>query len=602
MIRQSVYSPRSQRNLGPTDPFESGESEASGRPPEIGRILENLLRRGRLILACVGVGATLAIIASLVLLPRYTAKALLMDTDSEIGDVARRADEGAIDTHIAMLSSQAHLEHVLAAMEQDPQLKGRYARVSDLERHLKVMQELRSHLISINFTAKSPVVAAGVANEIARLYVEESVSPPDARTADAAALRIAELEETYKQALELKRLQATQVGVGDAARRDTLQRVADLQSEIDAEKLRQSLAQRQDENRKQALALSPPIRIYALARPPELPSSTRPIWMIIPAMLASALFGVALAHLMGRLDRRIQTANDLRRIFAVPVAGAIPPKSIYQVDIQSAKRSASGYDSAIQSLAVNIFLNPKARLKWTVMVTCADTSNGDALALDLALAAARMKNVLFAVIGDRSAMAHYGEAADAALRDGARIDFLSLAGDGTQLLAQAASGTLSRTLTEFRRTYDWIVLAAPPASASPVAQVLAGMANAIVVSVATGATTVDDVAATLKELSPMGEFESDPGLRRRLVFAMTEASGSPAVVARLPSKGAAPAPKTPSNDRSRLARAMITLPESPTWLRPLDKPASTKKPETKYTAGGMNGAEKNHAAIEGAAK
>jgi hypothetical protein len=236
------------------------------------------------------------------------------------------------------------------------------------------------------------------------------------------------------------------------------------------------------------------------------------------------------------------------------------------------------------------------------MVTCADTSNGDALALDLALAAARMKNVLFAVIGDRSAMAHYGEAADAALRDGARIDFLSLAGDGTQLLAQAASGTLSRTLTEFRRTYDWIVLAAPPASASPVAQVLAGMANAIVVSVATGATTVDDVAATLKELSPMGEFESDPGLRRRLVFAMTEASGSPAVVARLPSKGAAPAPKTPSNDRSRLARAMITLPESPTWLRPLDKPASTKKPETKYTAGGMNGAEKNHAAIEGAAK
>jgi len=36
-----------------------------------------------------------------------------------------------------MLSSQAHLEQVLAAMEQDPQLKGRYARVSDLERSLE---------------------------------------------------------------------------------------------------------------------------------------------------------------------------------------------------------------------------------------------------------------------------------------------------------------------------------------------------------------------------------------------------------------------------------------------------------------------------------
>ncbi len=321
MIRQSVYSPRSQRNLGPADPFEPSETEASNRPPEIGRIVENLVRRGRLILVCIGVGATLAIIASLVLLPRYTAKALLMDTDSENGDVARRADEGAIDTHIAMLSSQAHLEHVLAAMEQDPQLKGRYARVSDLERHLKVMQELRSHLISINFTAKSPVVAAGVANEIARLYVEESVSPPDARTADAAARRIAELEDTYQQVLELKHLQGR-----TRRHRGRAPRHAPAASPIcRARSTRRNFAGRLRNARTKTanrLSASPPIRIYALARPPELPSSTRPIWLIIPAMLASALFGVALAHLMGRLDRRVQTANDLRRIFAVPIAGA----------------------------------------------------------------------------------------------------------------------------------------------------------------------------------------------------------------------------------------------------------------------------------------
>jgi polysaccharide biosynthesis transport protein len=601
MIRQSLYTQRSQRNLVPSDPFEPNEGEAGGRPPEIGRILENVSRRWRLILTCVGVGATLALIAGLVLLPRYTAKALLIDTESE-SDITRRADEGAIDTHIAMLTSQAHLEHVLAAMEQDPQLKGRYARVSDLERHLKVMQELRSHLVAINFTAKSPQVAAGVANEIARLYIEESVSLPNGRTDEAAKRRIGELEENYLQALDNERLLASQPDVSESARRDAARRVADVQSEIDAEKLRQSLAQRQDENRKQALALSPPIRIYALARPPELPSSTRPIWLVIPAIIASALFGVALAHVLGRFDRRIQTPGDLRRIFAIPIAGAIPPKSLYQIDIRAAKRSASGYDAAIQSLAVNIFLNPKARLKWTVMVTCADVCNGDTLALDLALSAARMKSVLFAVVGDRAAMAHYSDAAEAALRDGARIDFLSLASDGPQLLAQAASGTLSRTLTEFRRTYDWIVLAAPPASSSPVAQVLAGMANAIVVTVAAGATTVEDVAATLKELSPMGEFESDAGLRRRLVFAMTEA-GSPTGAARLPSKGEAPtAAKAPSNDRMRLARAMITLPESPTWLRPLEKPAPAKKPEAKSTVGGMNGAEKNHVAIEGAAK
>jgi uncharacterized protein involved in exopolysaccharide biosynthesis len=598
MIRQSVYSPRSQRNLS-SDPYEPNEAESVVRPPEVGRVLENVVRRWRLILACVCVGATLALVAGVILLPRYTAKALLIDTESENSDPAHR-DEGAIDTHIAMLTSQAHLERVLAMIEQNPQLKGRYARVSDLERHLKVLQELRSHLIAINFTAKSPEVAAGVANAIARLYIEDSVSPPDARSGEAAARRIGELEETYQQALEMKRQQAAQPDVSEAAIRDAGQRLADLQSEIDAEKLRQSLAQRQIENRKQALALSPPIRIYALARPPELPSSTRPIWLVIPAMIASALFGVALAHLLGRFDRRIRSPADLRRMFAVPIAGALPPKSFYKIDIQSTKRSASGYDAAIQSLAVNIFLGPKARPKWTVLVTCAEASDGDALALDLALAAGRMKNVLFAVVGDRATMAHYADTADAALRDGARVDFLSLAGDGTQMLAQAATGTLARTLTEFRRTYDWIVLAAPPAASSPVAQVLAGMANAIVVTVATGATTVDNIATALKELSPMGEFESDAGLRRRLVFAMTAAPGSSAGVARLPPKGKSAA-KTPSNERI-LPRAMIAVPERPAWLRPPDKSAPAKKPELKSTDGGMNGGEKNHVAIEGAAK
>jgi uncharacterized protein involved in exopolysaccharide biosynthesis len=490
------------------------------------RMIETLIERRKLVLTCIGIGAALAIFSALVLMPRYTAKALLIYNDTETADGARRADDGAIDTHIAMLTSRAHLDRALAEMENDEMLRGRFKSALDIERHLKVMQELRSHLLSVNFTARSPEVAARVANEIAQAYVDESLSPDASTAAEETARQmrhIDELEGKYQQALADRKELDGRPDADAAVLNKADARLADIQQELDAARLNQTLAQRQAANRRQILALSPPIKVYALARPPEQPSSARPILIIVPAIIASALFGVALALLLGRLDRRVRSAGDLRRAFSFPVAGSAPSKLYQAGKLNSSQRNAADYDSAIEEMAVNIFLAPGAKVKQTVVVASAGGSPQNDLAFDLALAASRMKSVLLAVADHDSMAAQYAEAADAARRGGAQIHCCLLAADRADLLAQAASGALARTLQDMRRCYDWIVLAAPSTSASPAARVMVRLADSVVLNVAAGTTEYRDVATSLREVSALGEASRFGRPRRKVFFALTDA-------------------------------------------------------------------------------
>jgi capsular polysaccharide biosynthesis protein len=544
------------------DGFPSGESSRV----DFAGMIQTLIERRKLVLICIGVGAALAIFSALILMPRYTAKALLIYNDSETADSARRADDSAIDTHIAMLTSRAHLDRALAEMNNDELLSGRFKSALDVERHLKVMQELRSHLISVNFTARSPEVAARVANEIAEAYVDESLSPDASAEASARQMRrIDELEGKYRQALTERKELDGHPDADAAALSKADARVADLQQELDAERLNQTLAQRQAANRRQVLALSPPIKVYALARPPEQPSSARPILIIVPAIIASALFGVALALLLGRLDRHIRNAGDLRRTFPFPVAGSAPPKLYQPGQMKSSQRNAANYDAAIEEMAVNIFMAPGARTKQTVVVAPAGGSQQNDLAFDLALAASRMKSVLLAVADHDSMAAQYAEAADAARRGGAQIHCCLLAADRADLLAQAASGALARTLQDMRRCYDWIVLAAPSTSASPAARVMVRLADSVVLNVAAGATEYRDVATSLREVSASGEASRAGRPRRKVFFALTDAE--------------APSVLGPINWEAQFTRLTALRTESFRVLQPLRKAVARRLPD-----------------------
>lgn len=104
----------------PAAPF-AGEPPVSGaQDPQLRDILRTLghiRARLRLVFACALMGAMSAGLLSHFVMRHYTAQAILLVNESDPND-PRRLDEGAMDTHIASLTSQAHLTRVLAAMEK----------------------------------------------------------------------------------------------------------------------------------------------------------------------------------------------------------------------------------------------------------------------------------------------------------------------------------------------------------------------------------------------------------------------------------------------------------------------------------------------------
>jgi capsular polysaccharide biosynthesis protein len=475
-------------------PFDSQSPTSGGQDPQLRDILRTLGHiRARLwlVFICALMGAMLAGVLSHFVMRHYTAQALLLVNESDPND-PRRQDEGAMDTHIATLTSQGHLTRVLAALEKSPETRGRYAQENDISRHLVAMQLLHSHLIAVNFTARSPKVAAAVANEIAQLYVDTGGAPQDVAAREAIARqsrRVAGLEDELRKA---------RAHGGDPGA------IAELNRELNEQVAALSLARSQEDSNSQARLLAPPVRIYALAAPPERPSSLRPILVVIPALLASALFGVALAALLGRLDRRIHNLDDVRHAFSARVAGALPPRMARSRLPGARPARSSAYDSAMEELVVDLFINAGRSARNAVMVTELGAFAPTDFALDLAQSAARMGDVLLLVVGDAALANRYSDAILGS-PDFARLDLMSLAGDHALLLTEAASGALARRLEELRANHAWIVLAVPPPAKSPAARILAGAVDSIIVDVATESTTYQDVAAALAEVTRIAE-------------------------------------------------------------------------------------------------
>lgn len=516
----TVISPKAHPGYEPApgdpDPFgPGGASEA----------FAEIKKRLRLVLACIGVGSALAVFAAIFLMPHYTAKALLIVNDSDVSD-PRRADEGAIDMHVSLLTSRSHLDHVLAEIQKDPDLQGRFPRTADIDRRLKVIQELRSRLIGINFTAKSPQIAAKVANYVARLYVEGSQTTGDADALNLArgiARQIDDAESQLQSAQSDLRGLESGPAVEPAARDALSQRVDFWRQQIAQLKLQQDLTRRQEEIRKQRAALAPDVRLYALAQPPEQPSSIKPVFIIIPAVIASALFGIALAVLLGRLDQRVHDVAGLRRAFSVPCLGAVPPKPVQSRTSKGG--SPDDHERALEAIAVSIFLAPNAGSQLLIMVSSVDQSPGCDFVFDLAVMASQLKRTLLVDLvnpADHISTDRRRLAADAHRQMPLDLSYISLVRDGTNLLSLAASGSLAERVKRLRNDYDWIILAAPPVNASPVSKVIAGMVDKIVLTVRAEATVYSDVAEAIKLLASPDEDWWRSRLHPPLAFVMTD--------------------------------------------------------------------------------
>lgn len=367
----------------PLEPqFDVKRQEDQARTaPEVGfrQVIGMLRRRSRLVLTVAGVGAILAGIVGLLMSPKYTATAQLVQVQGP-ASLSPEALQQAVDTQVTMLTSPYHLRHVLDSFRNDPRFRGltsaeadstitpnpvqtdtsepgslgfkelnrrigiwfgplfhrRQAgeglKFDDLQRRLQVLQERRSRIINVTFQWTSPQRAADIVNRIVELYVQSNAEQQRAYTAGELARlerRIATVRgdiERSSAALHNAVQRGSNAGRGttseeqgpDLDPRDLERRTATFAQ------LYASLLQRQKEIREQEELVNPDVSILSLASPPSRPSSPNPILFMLPAFIVFLIGGSFAALLLERLDSGLRSENEVADAIDMPCIGSVP--------------------------------------------------------------------------------------------------------------------------------------------------------------------------------------------------------------------------------------------------------------------------------------
>jgi Mrp family chromosome partitioning ATPase/capsular polysaccharide biosynthesis protein len=517
-----------------------------GTPPSNGahqydlrRALLHIKRRLGIIIASIAVGTLLSLVVTTIHKPNYTATALLAANGSS-NDGTGRPDDASVDTQIAMLQSSVFVGHAFGVLSSDEHLKSLVPDAVDLERRLKVNQVMRSRLIAVNFTAKSPMDAADIANTIARLYVEDPLLQGAQSLDDASGTlsqQIAVLEA------ELRRVESAVAKPSVSTGATAIVEASDLRNQIAALKLSQTLARRRQESSQQSLALSPPIQLIALAKPPERPTSLSSKFIVIPAVLCSAIFGVALALLMGALDKRIYLPSDLKDNFAFPYAGGVPARRRGVFSKSDAPSSGVGYLRAIDAVVAETLLLQKVQRRVILVTSSEDDDHSFEFASSIASAVVRMQQRVLLVDLNTTSPRHrpFGRRksgpnvfdvlagrclASAAIQTvpTADLDYLPNESDsGVDLLTLIAFGQLKQLLVQLRPGYDWIILRGPPVIGVSATRLIAAAVDATILVVRAKASRSPTVRDALDLLASSVTLDAFADVSPQIFTVLTDA-------------------------------------------------------------------------------
>ncbi len=217
-----------------------------------------LRRRKRLIFMVAMSGTMLAVAAGLLIPPNYKVKAQLVAEQESAGDVRGQAadvrpdvEEATIDTHVTALTSRDHLQRVVDSLSADPEFRPRdmiWSRpwtwladsgalsVEDLDRRLKVIRELRSRVIAVEFSSSNPKRAVAVANRVAQLYAESQLKQKRAglgREMARLSKRVPEVKNEVERAELVMRVYRVAHGLPEPNQTDIIdQQLAALKGQL----------------------------------------------------------------------------------------------------------------------------------------------------------------------------------------------------------------------------------------------------------------------------------------------------------------------------------------------------------------------------------
>jgi len=484
-------------------------------------------RRRKFILNTSLLGTLFALIITLLLPAKYTAKAqLLMEPDGA----------EAIDTHLAMLTSLPFLDYIVSELQAQapPSTTTPLSRffVSTgipsrdvLERNLMIQQERRSRVITVAYTASHPAEAAKIANQVAKFYVarrSQQRQSQDRAEFDRISLKIIETRNTMERSRNPVQGAIENRPPGEDQPGDP-QRVDRAQDAAASSELIGRLLRRQGELQEQIAAAAADVRLLSVASAPDRPSSHSPLLFLFPAVVLLSIGGFSLAHLLERLDGRIWDVEDAREAIGLPCIGSLPDISSTLTNAAAATddaRAPAAFQEVLRSLVAELHLaDPVCDIKTLLITSSLEREGRTTLAYGLAacLACLGRKAIVVdcdvrheSLLQQHGANEHVEEMRDDALAqliehaDGAGHDVLQLPRCGIDPMALFASGRLQDLFATLRRTYDSVVIDGPPLLIATEARLLPALADATIIAVRWGSTNRSDVLSALAAIRGVG--------------------------------------------------------------------------------------------------
>lgn len=308
--------------------------------PDFRSIICLVRRRLHLIALTFAVVTVLAGLATLLMVPNYTASALIfIDTahasllDPEGSRIERALDHAQVDSEVEILRSDTVLLEAIAALDLagDPEFGAQsmwtaalppQEALARLKGATTIQRQGLTYLISVTVRAKDPDRAAQIANTIADTYLALQLRGKVdalAATGEAIAAGIAQAREDM---IEADRRIAAHPGSGFSAPGFEL-----VQSAERARSHYRTLLARNGDLSVEARLQIPHSRIISRAVVPGRPSSPGPGLILALAAACGLGLGIVLAFARERLAGGFTSGNQLARMTRKPSLGDVPFES-----------------------------------------------------------------------------------------------------------------------------------------------------------------------------------------------------------------------------------------------------------------------------------
>lgn len=369
---------------------------------------------------------------------------------------------------------------------------------------LDVEPEGQSDVVSITATDEDPDFAAQVANAFARNYIVFRREADQAKVASAQRV----VESEYEQLLPEE-----QIGEEGQALQEQITKLTTLEA------LQTGNAELVQE-----------------ADPPSSPSSPRPLRNTILGGIFGLLFGLGLALLRERLDRRLKDPEELEESFGLPILGEIPESR----SLRHEKRGDASEPLPVRE--AEAFRMLRTRLRYfnvdrelrSLLVTSASASDGKttvAFYLARTAAAAGTRTLLIeADLHEATLASEFGlsplpglaevlthqaspesviqelpvEDRSNGLAGGRTLDVIVAGAAAPNPLELAESAEMARLLDELSGSYDLVIVDTPPAGVVADSLPLMKLVSGVILVGQLGETTRDEAAAVREDLASMG--------------------------------------------------------------------------------------------------